>query len=97
LSAEFTGLGAAISILAAYTVPAVILLRRLTKEEHSLVIRTIMSLAAGLALGVLIQYAVTGIIAMAAAFIFSFVVMHLLHALRFREISDLVASIRHST
>ena len=97
LVGEFTGLGAAISILAAYTVPAVILLRRLTKEEHSLVIRTIISLASGVALGVFIQYAITGIIAMAAAFLFTFVVMHLLRALRFREISDLVVSIRNRT
>lgn len=97
LVGEFTGLGAAVSILAAYTVPAVILLKRLTKEEHSLVIRTIISLAAGVVLGVLIQYIVTGIIAMVTAFLFTFAVMHLLRALRFKEISDLVISIKHRT
>jgi O-antigen/teichoic acid export membrane protein len=94
---EFTGLGAAVSILAAYSIPAALLLRRLTKEEHYLVIKTIIAIAAGVVIGVFIQYVVTGIIAMVAAFLFTFAAMHLLRALRFREISDLVISIRHRT
>jgi O-antigen/teichoic acid export membrane protein len=94
---EFTGLGAAVSILAAYSIPAALLLRRLTKEEHYLVIKTIIALAAGVVIGVFIQYVVTGIIAMVVAFLFTFAAMHLLRALRFREISDLVVSIKHRT
>jgi O-antigen/teichoic acid export membrane protein len=97
LVGEFSGLGAAVSILSAYSVPAILMLKHLTKEEHSLVVRTLISLAAGLALGVFLQYIVPGNIAMVAAFLFTFVAMHLVRALRFKEISDLVISIKHKT